>query len=322
MPRLLVDATVLSTLISQGIPFQGLIQTIAISNCVTLAMQEEKFQRLEQDYNDLYLKEDNHESITQFRDELLKRGMLNDIVDEYIARYKHKNATKWIRQFGPQSLQEEIKSITPSTENIYLKRIRDRPYFNKESAVKIQITLPNHTLGQFTIRWYSIKPYFSPDTEEEDIPTPQGYIVENHELPSDTISTISTSNAAYLVLPLGSLLYDSHNTPSCFAVVWILELEEYGLLMNYACPSKWEKQQYLSTGSIPEGPIPLAQRIETLPGMEVGFSLAILSGLNLDKNRTADLKPIESKGFAVYPAGRFNGSIKPLRADLSVDIRK
>ena len=65
---------------------------------------------------------------------------------------------------------------------------------------------------------------------------------------------------------------------------------------------------------------PAAERTGILPGIEVNMSFAALKGLTLD-GKESILEVLSTEGFSVYPAGRFNGIVRPLQQDLSLDTR-
>lgn len=280
-------------------------------------MDEEKYHELRELYHDVYIDIDdeiNDISVNHFREMLLTRGMLPECVDGYIARYREGNQTCYIKDFGPQSLHEEIQNIRPTTPNLHLIRTRDRPAFNNEPDVQIQIYTNHHTSNLYTIEWITPDyPFFDLDVEDDIIPTVNAS-TEDHQLPPDTVLTVSTSNATYLVFPKGMLHLGFRKLP--FIFVWILELAEYGLLMDFSHPYHYEcRPDQLEAQASPP-----SRRFRTLPNSDVAFSLAKLAGLDLDRARECTLAPLESSGFSVYPAGRFNGRIEPLQEDLTVVV--
>lgn len=280
-------------------------------------MDEESFQRLCEIYGDIHLSSPpvTTADLLEFREQLVAKGMRTGVVDSYVKRYQIDYGNNWRSGFSDQTFQAEISAVHLGTENIYLKSLRDRFYFNNEDSTEIDIGLSDTSPHRFTIDWF---PYSSPsfeyDTKKYVIFTPQSQGGESHILPHSTLMTVSTSTAVYLVFPLAYLVYGKKDTG--FFVVWIPGLSEFGLLMDYNHQVYDEEPPFKFRGLIAT-----ADRSTLLPGVGVRVSLAILSKLNLDNNKRGLLKVIEDKGFVVYPAGRFSGVVRPLDKDLMVDPR-
>ena len=242
----------------------------------------------------------------------LSEHLSKDVAYKFVRRLQ--SGGDWITDFGNDELPDAICSLSLTTPNKELRRLRDRLHAGIDPRTKDVSICSDGAANDYQIQWYRAhaerisfpgndRVITTADldrlVQERDIKESSAdqTRAERYPLPEATVMALLTPGYSAVFVPVGTIRYKGRKTD--FIVIRMLAREEFWVIYDF------EYEYY----SIDEGIIlPPAKRVATFPGTDIKVSVGILSELFTEN--LATLRVHGTNGFEVEEALRLGGVLQ------------